>query len=267
MADREANRAALERKRIQLARLRQERERRSQRQDENASPLNIGQSDRLESADDVLHALGLSASLSRASTAPSNVSAMDQSILSAQSPDTGSTVSQQTATSIQQQQPQQYLTSLNDSLQSSTATKTAVPLQVVHVNQINIIPKERVYYTKETQTPTAATAAAAAAAAAASQTNTSDPGAPQGEGAPQQKSYYGKQLPNAIPPALQPPNAIGLQTPESPTANNSLSQPNTQVAGVNQLALEWDDEFPGMFRSDFRLLSPHHHRPREICVQ
>lgn len=244
MADRKSVRAELERKKIQLAQMRQERERRSRMlQDENSSPLNLENPDRLEDADSVLHALGLSASLSRASTAPSNVSSMDQSRLLAQSADSEFTSSHQNSLS---QQPQQFSNSLNESFvseQPHSASKTSVSLQMVHVNQINIAPKERVYYTKSTQTQTAATAAAVA------QQNASDPGVPQGDGAIQQKSYYGKQKLNAIPPALQP-NALGRQTPESPTTNNSLNHPNTQPTGVNQLALEWDDEFPGMSRLD-----------------
>lgn len=225
MSDRKSVRAELERKRIQLAQMRQERERRSRMiQGDNAAQLNLDNPERLEDADAVLHALGLSSSLSRASTAPSNVSSMDQSRVLSQSPDVGSTASQATTTASQQPQQQASLSSLNESYSTPPApTKTSTPLQVVHVNQINIAPKERVYYTKSTQTPTAATVAAAAAAATASsgQQNSSDSnGAPQGDGAQQQKSYYGKQSSDAIP-SLWP-------------------------AGVNQL--EWDDEIPGMFR-------------------
>ena len=242
MADRKKVRAELERKKIQLAQMRQEREKRSRMlQDENSSPLNL---DNPEDADSLIKRLGLSETLSRASTAPSNVSSMDQSRLLAQSPDSGPTTSHQNSIL---QQNQQSSNSLNEPLVTQqplpSAPKTAVPLQMVHVNQINIAPKERVYYTKSTQTPTAATAAAAA------QQIASESGAPQGDGAVQQKSYYGKQKLNAIPPALQP-NAQGQQTPESSTTNNSLNHPNTHSTGVNQLALEWDDEFPGMFRLD-----------------
>lgn len=156
MSDRRSVRAELERKRIQLAQMKQERERRSQMlQNENANPKALDSKGKLDDADAVLHALGLSAlSLSRASTAPSNVSSMDQSRLQAQSPDAGSdgtTLSQPLS-----QQQQQFSPSLNDSYlqQQQSTPKPAVPLQVVHVNQINIAPKERVYYTKSTQTLT-----------------------------------------------------------------------------------------------------------------
>lgn len=233
MSDRRSVRAELERKRIQLAQMRQERERRSRMmQDESTNLSNLDRQERLEDADAILHSLGLSASLSRASTAPSNVSSLDRSgsNLQAQSPDVGSSstlVSQQAIT------PQllSQTTSLNENSTQSNL-KTAVPLQVVHVNQINIPPKERVYYTKSTQTSMSASVSAQ-----------DDPSA-QGIDAPQQKSYYGKQ--SSIPPALQ--SATGQQPPQSPSV--SLSSTNTQVAGVNQLTLEWDDEFPGMFRLD-----------------
>uniref|UniRef100_A0A6G1SLZ6 Cytoplasmic dynein 1 intermediate chain 1 n=1 Tax=Aceria tosichella TaxID=561515 RepID=A0A6G1SLZ6_9ACAR len=232
MSDRRSVRAELERKRIQLAQMKQERERRSRLlQDETANPNNLDNPERLGDADAVLHALGLSVlSLSRASTAPSNVSSMDQSRLQAQSPESGSLL----AGSSQPVTQQQLTTNLSDSCVNQqnfeSTPKTAVPLQVVHVNQINIAPKERVYYTKSTQTP---------APPPIQNSTTTDSGAPQ---TTQPKSYYGKQSVNAIPPALQT-NTIGQQTPESPTTNNSLSS-NTQVAGVNLLALEWDDEFP-----------------------
>lgn len=253
MSDRKSVRAELERKRIQLAQMRQERERRSRMlQDENLNPTNPdGHQDKLDDADAVLHALGLSASLSRASTAPSNVSSLDQSRLHAQSPDTGSTVSQQQQQQqqiSQQQSSQQFSTSLNDSFslqaqQQQSTPKAVVPLQVVHVNQINIPPKERVYYTKSTQTP---------APINVPPQLPSESGGVASQGDAPQKSYYGKQhksqpqTPNAIPSSLQH-NSTGESTPQSPSASNSLSN-NTQVAGVNQLALEWDDEFPGMFR-------------------
>ena len=212
-------------------------------QDQNANPKILDNPARLEDADAVLQALGLSAPLSRASTAPSNVSSLDQSRTQIQSPDlTGSLLSQQS----QQQTSQQFSTSLNESfviaqqqqqLQQSTQ-KAPVPLEVVHVNQINIAPKERVYYTKSTQTP---------APIVVPQTP-GDSAPPTGD-APQQKSYYGKQMPNVISPSLQP----GQQMPQNLSANNSLSGSNTQVAGINQLALEWDDEFPGMSRLELEI--------------
>lgn len=133
MADRRSVRAELERKRIQLAQMRQERERRSQMlQESDNSPRNP------EDADSVLHALGLSASLSRASTAPSNVSSLDQTRNIIVSPD----ISQQ-----------QHASSLNDSTsirEQLVEESPKTPLQVVHVNQINIPPKEKVYHTKST---------------------------------------------------------------------------------------------------------------------
>lgn len=234
MADRRSVRAELERKRIQLAQMRQERERRSQMlQESDNSSKNLDNRDRLEDADAVLHALGLSASLSRASTAPSNVSSLDQTRNRVVSPDVSQSAA---AVSLPQQQQQSVSSSLNDSFVIQSTPKIAVPLQVVHVNQINIPPKEKVYYTKSTQTP-----APIVPPQAADQTT------PQGE-APQQKSYYGKQTDvttNVATLALQKNPPIGQQNNSS--ANNSLSN-NTQVAGVNQLALEWDDEFPGMCR-------------------
>lgn len=205
-------------------------------QDESANLQNLDSQERLEDADAVLHALGLSASLSRASTAPSNVSSMDQSRLHAQSPDMASTISQQP------QQASQFSSSLNDSFvlqQHQSTPKSYVPLEVVHVNQINIPPKERVYYTKSTQTPAPINVPQVP----------SDSASPQGD-ATQQKSYYGKQTTtNTIP--LQP--AVVQQPPQSPSTTSSLSN-NTQVAGINQLALEWDDEFPGMLRLQYCLL-------------
>lgn len=124
-------------------------------QENDSSPRNP------EDADSVLHALGLSASLSRASTAPSNVSSLDQSRNIIGSPD----ISQQ-----------QQASSLNDSTsirEQLVEESPKTPLQVVHVNQINIPPKEKVHYTKSTQTPAAEQAT------------------PPGESL-QQKSYYGK---------------------------------------------------------------------------
>lgn len=233
MADRRALRAELERKRIQLAQMRQERERRSAQtlQEGEISTRTVDSHDRLEDADAVLHALGISTSLSRASTAPSNVSAMDQVRLQATSPDVSQVASTQ----------QQFSTSLNDQFVVQSTPKTAVPLEVVHVNQINIPPKERVYYTKSTQTPAPITPP-----------HSSDqPLTPQGD-TPQQKSYYGKQtnMSNANPLALQKTPTHGQRNRPSVASHNSLSNTNTQVAGthVNQLALEWDDEFPGMSR-------------------
>lgn len=221
MADRRSVRAELERKKVQLAQMRQERERRSQMlQESDNSSRNLDSRERLEDADAVLHALGLSASLSRASTAPSNVSSLDQTRNSVASPDVSQPAA---AVSLQPQQQQQPVSSsLNDSFVIQSTPRIAVPLQVVHVNQINIPPKEKVYYTKSTQTP-----------APIVPPQVADQSLPQGE-APQQKSYYGKQIPT-----------VGHQN--NPSTNNSLSN-NTQVAGVNQLALEWDDEFPGMSR-------------------
>lgn len=146
MGDRKSVRAELERKKIQLAQMRQERERRSrllQEYTENSSqgPENR---ERIGDADAVLQALGLSASLSRVSTAPSQVSSLDQSRF------TNVTLPE----SNQQQQQQQFSSSLNESLVSQSApSRSVAPLQVVQVNQINIPPKERVYYTKSTQTP------------------------------------------------------------------------------------------------------------------
>lgn len=211
MADRKSVRAELERKRIQLAQMRQERERRSRMLQEDENTLQNSDI-KMEDADAVLHALGLSGSLSRASTAPSNVSSMDRT--STQSPD----VSQLSNIPAKQEYP----SSLNENfVMQSSSPKTAVPLQVVHVNQINIPPKERVYYTKSTQTPAPP---APSSHQQIQQSSVEGQEGTQQSDAPQQKSYYGKQIIN----------------------NNN----NTQVSGVNQLGLEWDDEFPGMFRID-----------------
>jgi len=233
MSDRRSRtRVELERKRILLAQMREEKERRSRLlQDENVRSFRFEEA-RLEDADDVLNALGYP--IPRVSTAPSDVSSLDQSgsRLQAQSPDVGSSSSQQAISSLQQITSS---ASLKDNLtpQSQANVKPDIPLQVVHVNQINIPPKERVYYTKSTQTPVPASI------------SSQDDQSAQGADAPQQKSYYGKQS-SSIPPTLH--NATGQQPPQSPSV--SLTSNNTQVAGVNQLTLEWDDEFPGMFRLD-----------------
>ena len=228
MAERNPNiRAELERKRVLLAqKIAQKKEAAERRrydrllQDENANPDNFDDQPRPGDADDILRQLGLSPALSRASTAPSNVSAMEVSRSqlinnsgTAPSPDVAS-------------QQQQFSTSLNV---DSSVTKPAVPLEVVHVNQINIVPQEKVVYTKSTQT-------------VLPHPPTTDPSLP--EDAIKQNKYYGKQAINANnPPARLSEN--GQRTP-----NDSLSH-NTQVTGANQLAnLEWDDEFPGMFRLD-----------------
>jgi len=223
MADRKSVRAELERKRIQLAQMRQERERRSRiLQEDEALTHNSENRERVEDADAVLLALGLSTPLSRASTAPSNVSSLDQSRLNALSPD------------VATNQQQQFSPSLNDSFVTQPTSKQAVPLQVVHVNQINIAPRERVYYTKSTQTPSQAPIQ-------------NDQSVPQGD-APQQKSYYGKQHTplNALPPT--PRNASQSDRQDHLNTSKSSDSSNVQVAGVNPLALEWDDEFPGMSR-------------------
>lgn len=238
MSDRQAVRAELERKRIQLAQMRQERERRSRmlQESENLS-LSTENREKIDDADAVLQALGISASLSRASTAPSTVSALDQSRISATSPDPSQLTQIQ-----QQQQQQQHLTpSLNDSFPGmiNSTPKTTVPLEIVHVNQINIAPKERVYYTKSTQTP---------APIAPPQ---GDQSVPQGD-APQQKSYYGKQTNSTTVNPPQSQSTRSSTNSEKAQSINSLSNSSPPVAGattVNQLALEWDDEFPGTFRS------------------
>lgn len=238
MSDRQSVRAELVRKQQQLAQMRLERERRSRMlQDENINPSNLDGQEKFEDADAVLRALGLSASLSRASTAPSNVSSLDQSasrLLQSPDPNTSKQTSQHAITP--QQSSQSF--SLNDNLlanQQSTP-RTSTPLEVVHVNQINIPPKERVYYTKSTQTPVPA-----------SVLNQEDP--TQGAEAPQQKSYYGKQSSST---SHAHHSAIGqshnANAPHSPSV--SLSSNNTQEAGNNQLTLEWDDEFPGTSRLD-----------------
>lgn len=222
MADRRSVRAELERKRIQLAQMRQERERRSrmlQENQENSTPDTDGSNaNKLEDADAVLQALGLSAaSLSRASTAPSNVSTLDHTRLSATSPD----VSQLN------QQHQQYSTSLNESLvssQSISQPKTSLPLQVVHVNQIDIQPKERVSYDKTTQTVEL----------------DSDSPAGKLESSAPQNSYYGKHKSSN--------SANTTNAAQTTPINNRARTNSNQVVGANQLALEWDDEFPGMCR-------------------
>lgn len=236
MADRRSVRAELERKRIQLAQMRQERERRSAQllQEGENSSRNSDIRERMEDADAILQAVGISTSLSRASTAPSNVSSMDQARLLAASPDVTTVITSQN-----------FSSSLNDQFVMQSTPKTAVPLEVVHVNQINIPPKERVYYTKSTQTLTPTTPPH----------QVDQPPAPQGD-TPQQKSYYGKQTNSTNSLALQKTPTHGQRNHPSTTNNNSLNNTNTQVTGanVNQLALEWDDEFPGMSRVESVLL-------------
>lgn len=102
---------------------------------------------RLEDADAVIQSLNLTAALSRASTAPSDVSALNQSRVS-------STFSPELGTVSDHLTSHQLSSSLNiDSAQQQSTPKHApVSLEVVHVNQINIPPKERVSYTKSTQT-------------------------------------------------------------------------------------------------------------------
>ena len=213
MADRRSARAELERKRIQLAQMKQERERRLLRENENQSNASENR-DRSEDADAVLQALGLYTSLSRASTAPSNVSTMEQAR-------TTTTPSLDLSQTSSQQQPP-LSSSLNDALIMHSTPKTAVPLQVVHVNQINIPPKERVYYTKSTQTP------------APIVPTQNDQIVPQSD-APQQKSYYGKQT--------NMPNVVATPTTGQP---NNLSSINSLGNTTQVDPLEWDDEFPGM---------------------
>lgn len=224
MADRRSVRAELERKRIQLAQMRQVRERRSQILQEGENLSQTGDSrERIEDADAILHALGLSSSISRVSTAPSNVSSMDpaaQSNTSATSPDTSHVV---------QRHSQQLSSSLNDNFAPASSTKPPVSLQVVHVNQVNIPPKEKLTYTKETQTPT-------------TQSLTQDQTTAQGDTL-QQNPYYGKQT--------NMTNTTGEKRSQNhpSTGSNSLNA-STPVTGVNQLALEWDDEFSGMSRAE-----------------
>lgn len=219
MADRRLVRAELERKRIQLAQMKLDRERRSQilREGENSSQTSDSR-ERIEDADAILHALGISSPISRVSTAPSNVSSMDQAAQSstnAPSPDISHIVAQQSS-------------SLNDTFSPNLSLKSPVPLQVVHVNQVDIPPKEILTYTKETQTPTPTTPS-----------HSQDQTATQGDTL-QQNPYYGKQT-NVT---------SGKRSRNHPsTGSNSISTP---VAGVNQLALEWDDEFPGMSRAELK---------------
>lgn len=149
MSDRKSVRAELERKRIQLAQMREERERRSrllQGEDENIRPSDSPNTtaSRTGEADSIIQSLGLSATLSRALTVPSNVSSLDQSqrAQNVNSPDVSQIFShgQQSLTDSQSYHP------------SNSTPRSVVPLEVVHVNQINIPPKERVYYSKSTQT-------------------------------------------------------------------------------------------------------------------
>lgn len=222
MADRRLVRAELERKRIQLAQMKLDRERRSQilRECENSSQ-NSDNRDRVEDADAILHALGISSPISRVSTAPSNVSSMDQAAQSntnALSPDISHIVAQH------QHPNQQHSSSLNDNFSPNSSLKQPVSLQVVHVNQVDIPPKEKLTYTKETQTPT-------------TPSHSQDQTATHGDTL-QQNPYYGKQTKNTS-------GKRGQNHPS--TGSNSMSTP---TIGVNQLALEWDDEFPGMSRAE-----------------
>lgn len=228
--NRKAFRAELERKRIQLAKIRQERERRSRVNQENeaASQSSVG-GPVVEDADAIIQALGLSNSLSRASTAPSNVSSLDQSRFNiSQSPD----ISQLNLS--QQPQSQISTASLTDTLSVQSTTKSSAPLQLVHVNQINIQPKERLTYTKSTQTP-----------APPSQVSQNDIPVSQGDNV-QPSKFYGKQI-DSNPSATTPPATRSGVAQTNPSTHTSLSN-NNQVVGPNQLALEWDDEFPGTFR-------------------
>lgn len=220
MTDRRLVRAELERKRIQLAQMKLDRERRSQilREGENSSQTSDNR-ERMEDADAILHALGISSPISRVSTAPSNVSCMDQaaqSNMNAPSPDISHIVAQQ--------HPNQQSSSLNDTFSPNLSLKSPVSLQVVHVNQVDIPPKEKLTYTKETQTPT-------------TPSHSQDQTVAQGDTL-QQNPYYGKQT----------NSTRGKRSQNHPsTGSNSMSAP---VTGVNQLALEWDDEFSGMSRAE-----------------
>lgn len=273
MSDRRSVRAELERKRIQLAQMREERERRSRLQlssntDENTSRdtnndrLSHG---RAENADDVLDALGLSASLSRSTTAPSNVSSLDQYRL--QSPDTsGGGGGGNSASFGGQFQHEKFSASLGNQQKTSTPTipfdisttqsshqksQQQIPLQVVHVNQINIAPKELVYYSKSTQT-------------AASQTDSNalesgeflTGGSNENLETPQQKSYYGKQSVSVdcssnssqlLSPSQNQQSTKCHQQLKNTKQNSQTSVANQhlQTPNTNHLALEWDDEFPG----------------------
>lgn len=239
MADRRSVRAELEKKRIQLAQMKEERERRSRmrQDDENTLPqqfVSAENKDRLnEDADAVLQAFGLS-NLSRASTAPSGVSTMHQQDSFSSTGPHAPNISHLTSKN-------QSSASLNSSLDVSNSAaasvkKPVVPLQVVHVNQISIAPKEKVYYTKSTQTLEAKI----------------QPGdTPVSLNNKSQSNYYGKQKDsNATTTPL--PNSIVANRKSQSKSNGITDSPtnNTQISiGANQLALEWDDEFPGTSRS------------------
>lgn len=220
MTERNPLRAELERKKIQLAQLRQEKERRSRVQDENifANRNPDGSStsrDRSQDADAVLQALGLSSTLSRASTVPSNVSSLEQSQLlqSVASPSSqGNNLNERLSFSSNDQQHFQTL---------NTTPRSSVPLQVVHVNQINIAPKERVYYSKSTQTQVSTTPPPEL-----------DQAADRADVAPP-KSYYTK-----------PPSSNRTANPANGQRVNQSPSNSSSVSTVQQSALEWDDEFP-----------------------
>lgn len=252
MADRRSVRAELERKRIQLAQMRQERERRSRmhQEDENIPAQNLDSREKLEDADAVLKALGLSASLSRVSTAPSTL-VMDQSrsseIVGSSSPSLENTLVSP-ALHQQQKQPQQLSTSLNDSyVMQSSLPKAAVPLQIVHVNQVNIPPKERLYYTKSTQTSTSPGLGPALDNQIADKLVNATAAGLSPSDVPQQKSYYGKQTKSNSMITSDHDDQSNSRSNLTPTriAGNSNISHNTQATGANntQLALEWDDEF------------------------
>lgn len=154
MDDRRSVRAELERKKILLAQMREERERRSRllNGDDQNQPNSSLNRDIPDDADGVLRMLGISSTISRASTVPSNVSSLDQS----QRLSTATLNDSHASVSGQQSLHDKLSSSLTDNqlLQGlSSNHRSNVPLQVVQVNQINIQPKERVSYAKSTQTP------------------------------------------------------------------------------------------------------------------
>lgn len=247
MSDRREIRQDLERKKLRLAQIREEKERKQRLRDEEerlnrdqgTSGVSVMDRDRLtEEADAMLENLGLG-TVSRSMNLPLS-SVYNTSLISRNN---SSNDLQHTTTSLQS-------TRVNTDLQQTR--KPPVALQVVHVNQISIAPKESVVYNKSTQT---------------AETNDPTPNttAPRND-------YYGKQhttMSNGDvdsdyftdtnsyekSASCQRQNSQEPKTNNFPQVINGISPISQSPAHIinsnnaNIAALEWDDEFQeGMFK-------------------
>lgn len=246
MGDRQRLREELERKKIYLAQMKEDRERRSRMNQNVLSPQFLTEDRPNENADDILRAFGLS-NLSRASTAPSTVSALHR-----ESPTTN--LDNQTVINHPDQSnnnessvlsklnilDRTYLSDVKQQ-QQPHSDSVRTPKQIVQITQTSIPLKEKVLYTKATQTLD-------------STTQTTGELPHHGNKSSQQSNYYGKQTDpkisaNKVQHQAIPSNQYNKATTtnfiqqESPRNNNQLPS-----IGTTHLGLEWDDEFSGMFR-------------------